>query len=181
MSKMDGDDEAGQKKASEERKKRKKIEQLDKRIKMLMKKKEKEKVVLKEASEIKNKQKRLEVVQKKRIAKQDEKVIERLKKKKIREEQGEDAMPKGKVNTIESMRVADETLIQDAEDEDIKGEQEIDEFSSYFKNLTTPKILMTTNRRPAGVSQSIRGANIHIEHLPIPERVQRSGSQFGVL
>jgi hypothetical protein len=31
--------------------------------------------------------------------------------------------------TIESMRVADETLIKDADDEEIKGEQDIDEFS----------------------------------------------------
>ncbi len=66
---------------------------------------------MKEASEIKNKQKRLEIVERKRINKQEERVIERLKKKKIREEQGEEAMPKGKTNTIESMRVADETLI----------------------------------------------------------------------
>jgi ribosome production factor 1 len=63
-------------------------------------------------------------------------------------------MPKGKTNTIESMRVADETLIV-AEDEDIKGEQEIDEFSSYFKNQTTPKIIMTTNRRPKGVRRLV--------------------------
>ena len=119
-----------------------------------MKRHEKEKVVKKEASEIKNKKKRQEVVERKRLAKQEEKTIERLKKKKIREEQGEQAMPKGKTNTIESMRVADETLIDNADDEDIKGEQEIDEFSSYFKNLTTPKILMTTNRRPKGVRSS---------------------------
>ena len=49
-------------------------------------------------------------------------MIERLKKKKLREELGEEAAPKGKTNTIESMRVADDTLIQDADDEDIKGE-----------------------------------------------------------
>lgn len=115
----------------------------------MIKKAEKERKVVKEASEIKNKMKRLEVVERKRIMKQDDKVIERLKKKKLREEQGEEAAPRGKTNTIESMRVADETLIE-AEDEDIKGEQEIDEFASYFKNLTTPKILMTTNRRPKG-------------------------------
>lgn len=120
----------------------------------MMKSNEKERKVVKEASEIKNKMKRLEVVERKRLMKQEERVIERLKKKKVREELGEAAMPKGKTNTIESMRVADETLIQ-GEDEDIKGEQEIDEFSSYFKNMTTPKILMTTNRRPKGVSQTV--------------------------
>lgn len=135
--------------------------------------------MLKEASEIKNKHKRQEVVERKRIAKQDEKVIERLKKKKIREEQGEAAMPKGKTNTIESLRVADETLIQDAGDEEIKGEQEIDEFSSYFKNLTTPKILMTTNRRPKGVSSLL--SNFCLEHLPLSERDKGSNSKCGVL
>lgn len=79
-------------------------------------------------------------------------MLDKLKKKKVREEDGEEFLPKGTTKTIESMRVADETLINDAEDEDIKGEQEMDEFSSYFKNQTTPKILLTTNRRPKGVS-----------------------------
>jgi hypothetical protein len=50
------------------------------------------------------------------------------------------------------MRVKDETIITDADDEEIKGEQSIDEFASYFQNEQTPKILMTTNRRPKGVS-----------------------------
>ena len=45
-----------------------------------------------------------------------------MKKRKVREEQGEAAMPKGVTKTIESMRVADETLIDNADDEDIKGE-----------------------------------------------------------
>ena len=146
----DEDDAAKSKREAEERKKKKRIEQLDKRIKKLMKKHEKEKEIKREPSDIKNKLKRQEVVVRKRQAKEEARVIERLKKKKVREELGEAAMPKGKTNTIESMRVADETLIEDAQDEDIKGEQEIDEFSSYFKNLTTPKILMTTNRRPKG-------------------------------
>jgi ribosome production factor 1 len=150
LKKTDEDEAAKSKREAEERKKKKRIEQLDKRIKKLMKKHEKDKEIKREPSDIKNKLKRQEVVVRKRQAKEEARVIERLKKKKVREELGEAAMPKGKTNTIESMRVADETLIEDALDEDIKGEQEIDEFSSYFKNLTTPKILMTTNRRPKG-------------------------------
>ena len=47
-------------------------------------------------------------------------------------ELGEAAAPKGTTNTIESMRVKDETIITEVDDE-IKGEQEIDEFASYFK------------------------------------------------
>jgi len=39
-----------------------------------------------------------------------------------------------------------------ADDEDIIGEQNIDEFMKYFSRETAPKILMTTNRRPKGVS-----------------------------
>ena len=86
-------------------------------------------------------------VENRRVAK-----IEKLKKQKIREEHGEEAAPKGVTKTIESMRVKDETIITDADDEEIKGEHNIDEFSSYFNNETTPRILMTTNRRPNGVS-----------------------------
>lgn len=50
------------------------------------------------------------------------------------------------------MRVPDETMIDDLEDEDIVGEQNIDEFDKYFNRETKPKILVTTNRRPKGVS-----------------------------
>lgn len=46
------------------------------------------------------------------------------------------------------MRVKDETICDDDEDLELKGEQDIDEFASYFNFETTPKIIMTTNRRP---------------------------------
>jgi ribosome production factor 1 len=48
------------------------------------------------------------------------------------------------------MRVPDETMMDDPDDEDNMGEQNIDEFDKYFNRETTPKILMTTNRRPKG-------------------------------
>jgi ribosome production factor 1 len=76
--------------------------------------------------------------------------LDRLKRQKIREEHGEEACPKEKQRTIESMRVKDETIITDANDEDLLGEQNVDEFANYFKGNSTPKILMTTNRRPKG-------------------------------
>lgn len=76
--------------------------------------------------------------------------LDRLKRQKIREEHGEEACPKEKPRTIESMRVKDETIITDANDEDLLGEQNVDEFANYFKGNSTPKILMTTNRRPKG-------------------------------
>ena len=63
------------------------------------------------------------------------------------------------------MRVKDETIITDAEDDEIKGEQNIDEFSKYFEGVTTPRILMTTNRRPRGVSKNLRDINVNTENL----------------
>jgi ribosome production factor 1 len=100
-------------------------------------------------SEIRNMHKRQEIVLKKKMADSREAKIERLKKRKIRAEHGEEACPKGKSETIESLRVKDETIITDL-DEEIRGEQSIDEFSKYFNRETTPRILMTTNRRPKG-------------------------------
>lgn len=77
----------------------------------MTKKAEKEKPIKKEASEIRNKKKRQEVVILKKMASKKDKLLERLKKRKLREENGEEAAPKGVTKTIESMRVADETLI----------------------------------------------------------------------
>lgn len=104
----------------------------------------------KEASAIKNKHKRQEVVLRRRMMAASEKKLAHLQTLKAREELGEEAVPKGKNATIESMRVPDETMMNDPDDEDIQGEQNIDEFDKYFSRETTPKILMTTNRRPRG-------------------------------
>lgn len=134
----------------EARKKRKRLEKLDKKIKALQKNHQKEGTVkMQTPADIKNKHKRQEIVLKKRMADAREKKIEHLKKVRLREEHGEAAAPKGKTNTIESMRVKDETIITEIDD-DIKGEHEVDEFSKYFNSEATPKILMTTNRRPKG-------------------------------
>ena len=92
------------------------------------------------------------MVLRRRLANATEKKLKLLQTRKLREELGEEAVPKGKAATIESMRVPDETLMDAADDEDIIGEQNIDEFEKYFNRETAPKILMTTNRRPKGVS-----------------------------
>ena len=104
-------DVEAEKLAAQQRKKQKKLEQLDRKIKRLSKHQEKEKTIVKMPSEIKNRHKRQEVVVRKKQQAKEERLIEKLKKRKVREEQGEEAMPRGVTNTIESMRVADETLI----------------------------------------------------------------------
>lgn len=43
--------------------------------------------------------------------------LEHLKKQKIREELGEAAAPKGITNTIESLRVKDETIITEVDED----------------------------------------------------------------
>ena len=125
-----------------------------------------------EPKEIKNKQKRQEVALMKKLENRRVAKIEKLKKEKIREEHGEEAAPKGITKTIESMRVKDETIITDADDEEIKGEHNIDEFASYFNNETTPRILLTTNRRPNGVSTVIHTFSfpLLLENICFPER-----------
>jgi len=132
------------------RKKRKRLEKLDKKIKSLSTKHKAEGTVkMDNPNDIKNKHKRQEIVLKKRMADDRIKKLAHLKTERVREEHGEAAAPKGKTNTIESMRVKDETIITEIDD-DIAGEHEVDEFNKYFNNLTKPKILMTTNRRPKG-------------------------------
>ena len=135
---------------TEEKRKAKALAKLDKRIKAVTKVHDKQKKIKIEPKEIKNKHKRQEVALAGKMERRRDAKIDKLKKQKIREEHGEEAAPKGITKTIESMRVKDETIITDADDEEIKGEQDIDEFASYFKNEQTPKILMTTNRRPHG-------------------------------
>ena len=63
---------------------------------------------------------------------------------------GEEQVPKAPQYSIDNMRVPDETMIDDPNDEDIVGENNIDEFDKYFNKEYTPKILMTTSRRPKG-------------------------------
>ena len=134
----------------EARKKQKRLEKLDTKIKALSTRHEKEGTVrMENPSEIKNKHKRQEIVLKKRMADRRVAKLEHLKKEKLREELGEEAVPKIVPKTIESQRVKDETIITEI-DEDLKGEHAIDEFASYFNQETTPRILMTTNRRPKG-------------------------------
>ena len=124
---IDGmEDQQGEEKETkslEDRRKDKRLAKLDKRIKATMKRHEKEKnVKMAQPSQIRNKQKRQEIALMKKMAERRESKIEKLKKKKIREEHGEEAMPKGVTQTIESMRVKDETIITDADDDELLGE-----------------------------------------------------------
>lgn len=59
------------------------------------------------------------------------------------------APPKEVPKTIENQRVYDETTV-DPDDEEVKFDEETDEFAAYFNGLTNPKVLITTSDRPRG-------------------------------
>ncbi|CAG9334017.1 RPF1 [Blepharisma stoltei] len=69
----------------------------------------------------------------------------REKRKKQREKTGEAPLaPK----TIESMRVPEDSFVT-SDNEEVKNDENIDEFASYYKEGVLPKIIVTTKRRPS--------------------------------
>lgn len=66
-------------------------------------------------------------------------------KKRIR---NRDPAEKQTPRTIESMRRFDETLVK-PNDAEVAAEERIDEFASHFKGETTPKLYLTTSRKPS--------------------------------
>ncbi|XP_060572975.1 ribosome production factor 1-like [Ruditapes philippinarum] len=97
-------------------------------------------------SQIKNKQLRQEMYRKMKQEKRKEKIKEKKRKMKEAKESGVE-VPKQVPKTIENMRVPDETMVNQ-EDEEVQLDEAQDEMSSYFNRETTPKILLTTCDRP---------------------------------
>ena len=94
----------------------------------------------KRTAEIRNKIKRAQVHQKRTIEKRKLASEARLARKRAFQELG---TPLPTPQTIESKRVKTEDLV-DPDDEEIKGDEEDDEFSPFWKNEKEPKILLTT-------------------------------------
>ena len=104
-------------------------------------------------SGIKNKQRRSEVYGKLR----HERAVAKKKRREARQkaeaeaiDAGEEPAPRQIPKTIENQRVRDATFIEDADDVDVAEQDAEDEFASYFSNATTPKIIVTTSRKPSG-------------------------------
>lgn len=98
-------------------------------------------------SRIKNKIRRRQMYEKYLEERHKEKKAERLKRLKQAELLGEDAPPKQVPRTIENTREPDETTVKE-DDPEVKEDEDVDEFSSYFKCEREPKILITTSQRP---------------------------------
>ena len=104
-------------------------------------------------SQIKNKQRRSEVYGKLL----HEQALEKKKRRQLRQkeelralENGETPAPRQVPKTIENQRVIDETHIVKEDEEEIQNEDKEDEFASYFSFNSSPKIIITTSRKPSG-------------------------------
>lgn len=98
---------------------------------------------MKNPSKIVNKSKRSEVYAKYKT--QKKKLKKKLRELRVAEveELGEAAPPKQIPKTIENTRIHDQSLVKEGDDE-IAGDEKDDEFSAFFSNLSTPKIMITT-------------------------------------
>ena len=84
------------------------------------------------------------------------KALERKKKRVARQKEEERALAAGETpkprqvpKTIENQRVRDETFVE-ADDDEVAEEDAEDEFASYFSQSTSPKVIITTSRKPSG-------------------------------
>merc|ERR1712086_1162851 len=57
---------------------------------------------------------------------------------------GDDAPPKQEPRTLDNTREADDTVV-DGDDEEVAGDENMDEFASYFNSDIPPKIMITSN------------------------------------
>jgi len=98
-----------------------------------------------DTSKIKNKMKRQDLVFKKLYElKKMKKGLQKQRVKAVQEGKAETLQPL----TIDDKREYDETIITE-EDAEIENQESIDEFADYFKETTTPKILLTTSENPS--------------------------------
>lgn len=96
---------------------------------------------------IKNKVKRVEVYQKmKKETDKDQRKQRRIRQKEV-EALGEEA-PRPVQRTLESTREADDTFVGTGDDE-VAGEDSLDEFASHFVGASPPRVLVTTGRYPS--------------------------------
>ena len=86
-----------------------------------------------------------------------EQSVEKKKRRQLRQkeelralENGETPAPRQVPKTIENQRVIDETHIVREDEEEIHNEDKEDEFASYFSFNSSPKIIITTSRKPSG-------------------------------
>lgn len=124
-------------------------------------------------STIKNKVLRQELYRKQKHEQNVAKIEQRKKRKREAEASGEPVQRKQK--TLENMRVKDETIVKQ-DDEEVMQDEQCDEFGSYFKcdANSVPKILVTTCNRPKG-HETIQFIEDFVDMIPNAEYRPRKG------
>ena len=100
-------------------------------------------------TKISNKMKRSEVFARRKKAKNMIKSQERQKRKREQELLGDKAPPVKIPKTIDDMKIPNETMVEE-NDQEVEEDEQNDEFAEYFDGRI-PKIMMTSSRRPSAV------------------------------
>jgi ribosome production factor 1 len=110
-------------------------------------------------SHIKNKHKRSQMVSLMKREQKKQKSKNRRAKQEM-EARGEH-VERGEIRTIEKMREADETIVPE-DDSEVEGDEAFDEFEKYFSGNTTPKIMLTTQKKPSKLLFDFLKELIHV-------------------
>ncbi len=87
------------------------------------------------------------------------------------------APPRNKQKTLENTREKDETIVA-ADDEEVKADEAMDEFASYFSGEKVPKVLITTSIHPTKVRRCAKGRRVR-GRLEEIWRQQHAGARTG--
>ena len=99
------------------------------------------------ANDIGNKEQRAKVKKELKAQKAKAKRAKREKRKQDVAELGDEAPAPQAQRTLESAREFDETVVA-PDDEEIAGEEAMDEYAQYFAGNTSPKLMITTSKSP---------------------------------
>lgn len=122
---------------------------------------------------VRNKQRRQEMVAEQMQIRHS--VKKKLKMRRRKEEEKnpelkEERQRKNIPKTIDSLREADDTIV-DADDKEVMEDEEMDEFQQYFQQGVEPKLLITTSRRPGKSTYEFADELVTI--FPNAEHVKR--------
>jgi len=110
-------------------------------------------------SHVKNKRKRAQLVFSSQLDKKAKK--SKARRSRFEAEKRGEKVERKIPNTIERLREEDETIIP-PDDEEVVGEEDMDEFEPYFKDLKTPKIMITTCVHPSGTLFNLLKEIVHV-------------------
>ena len=94
-----------------------------------------------------NRRARVEAFQKFKVERAVRKLARREQRKKLREEHGEEAVPKLIPKTTDNMREADDAFVQ-SDDEEMVADEADDEYLDHYHEGVPPQLLLTTQIDP---------------------------------